>query len=248
MLIRYLENQAFTSTPPQFQTPDHLAQFEASTQTITQMRDGILRSVPQHVGLVPSSRKPFQNTILPSNSTPPPLPDLSEFDFNLDNLDLNLDIPLSFTDLLASPNFTPFEDPSFDPIPDPSFPKIGGYFLLWPIYVAAITRVSLPVHRAFASTVLAYIGENMGIRQATNMVSFLNADPVFQQMRPGMEKGKESAAMDEIKGWRKEMPIQPLREMFEREDKEQAMIRAAGEKLARESGYLSGVAAVGPSR
>lgn len=49
------------------------------------------------------------------------------------------------------------------------------------------------------------------------------------------------------------MPIQPLREMFEREEKEQALIRAAGEKLVRSYGEGQGegqgsVGMAGPSR
>jgi hypothetical protein len=187
----------------------------------------IIYSVPQHVGLVPLSRKPFQNTTLLSNSTPPLQQNLfSDFDFNLE--------PLSFTNLLSSPDFVPFELSSQSLIPDPSFPSIGGYFLPWPVYVAAITRVSEPIHRQFASNVLSYIGENMGIRQATNMASFLHAHPAFRGMEIG--KGKESGVMGEIKVWEKEMPIQPLREILEREEKEQALIRAAGEKLVRSCG------------
>ncbi|KAE9372344.1 hypothetical protein N431DRAFT_545029 [Stipitochalara longipes BDJ] len=215
-----------------FNTPENFAQFQASTQTVTQMRDEILRSVPQHVGLVPQSRKPFQNTPFHSNTTPPLQQYFSsDFGFSLDNLDLNLEAPVSFTDLFSAPDFVHFEAPSQTLTPDPSFPAISGSFLLWPIYVAAITRVSQQEHRIFASRVLTYIGENMGIRQATNMASFIQAHPAFERMETGKSKG--SAVLDE---WNSEAPIQPLREMFEREEKEAELIRAAGQELMRSYG------------
>jgi hypothetical protein len=192
------------------------------------MRNGILRSVAQNVGLVPSSRKPFQSTPIHSNSTIPPLQNLSSNFFTIGNLDLDLDlnVPLSFTSLFSSPDFLPC-DLHRPFTPNPSFPAIGGYFLLWPIYVAAVTRVSHPIHCIFAINVLNYIGENMGIRQASNMASFLQAHPAF------MGKGKESGVMGEINGWKLEAPIQPLREIFEREEREQEQIMATLENLVR---------------
>jgi hypothetical protein len=91
----------------------------------------------------------------------------------------------------------------------------------------------------------------MGIRQATNIASFLHAHPAFQGLE--MTKGKKSGVMGEIKVWGKEMPIQPLREMFEREEKEQALIRAARERLVRSYGESEeegqrGPGMAGPSR
>jgi hypothetical protein len=123
--------------------------------------------------------------------------------------------PPSFISLLSSPDFVPYEPPYQTLTPDPTFPAVGGYFLLWPIYFAAVTRVSQPIHCVFAINVLNYIGENMGIRQASNMASFLQAHPAFRGR--GMEKVKEGGVMGDINDWRMEGPMQLLREMFERE-------------------------------
>jgi hypothetical protein len=202
------------------------------------MRDEILRSVPQHVGLVPRSRKPFQNTPFRSNtSAPPQLQNFSSnFGFSLDNLDRNLETSLSFADLLSDLDFASFNPLSETLELDPSFPAIGSSFLLWPLYIAAVTRVSQQEHRIFASNVLTYIGENRGIRQASNIASFLQGHPTFQRMETGKCKG--SGVMADIDEWKKspEAPIQHLREMFKREEKETELVRAAGEELVRNYG------------
>ncbi|KAN0110495.1 hypothetical protein V8E51_006882 [Hyaloscypha variabilis] len=221
-----------------FNTLENFAQFQASTQIVTQMRDEILRSVPQHVGLVPRSRKPFENTSFHSNTgASPQLQNVSsEFEISLQRLDLDPGTSLSFTSLLANLDFASFNPPSETLRLDPSFPAIGSSFLLWPLYVAAITRVSQQEHRIFASNVLTYIGENRGIRQASNIASFLQGHPAFQRIETGKCKG--SGVMAEIDEWKKspEAPIQHLREMFKREEKEAELVRAAGEELVRNYG------------
>jgi len=99
-----------------------------------------------------------------------------------------------------------------------------------------MTRVSGVEHRTFASKVLTHIGEHMGIRQATSMASFIQSHPAFQRTETG--KGKSSGVMDEINEFQWLTPLHPLREMFEREQKqkEAASMQAAGEELVRNYG------------
>jgi hypothetical protein len=49
--------EGFTSVPPCLMTPKYTAQFQNSTDVLVEMRDGMLRSIPQHIGYV--TRKPF---------------------------------------------------------------------------------------------------------------------------------------------------------------------------------------------
>lgn len=74
------------------------------------------------------------------------------------------------------------------------------------------------------------------------MASFLQAHPAFQGMGVGVGKGKaeEGGVMGEINRWKTEAPIQPLREMFKREEREQELIRAAGEDFVRNYGKGEG--------
>jgi len=126
--IRYHLLQRLNSPSPGFTFQYCVAQLQASTDILIDMRDGILRSIPQGCGLV--TRKPFTYTNRPKPTIPksptPPLPN------SFDNF--------SFTDLLndlATPSFSP---PNPAPTTSPALartlstphtgPKIGGYFLL----------------------------------------------------------------------------------------------------------------------
>lgn len=101
----------------------------------------MLRSVAQQIGCV--SRKPFQN--LCRDSTPAlPLPPLQTYD---SDFELDVEAPLSFTDLLSSSEFS-FPDPDLNSLqPDPNFPSIGGYMLLWYVllHLTLPNTISFPI-------------------------------------------------------------------------------------------------------
>lgn len=136
-------------------------QFQTSTTTILQMRDDILRSVPQHLGYV--HRKPFTEE---NAFAPPPLRR------------------------------------------HPNHPIVAAYYLIWPLYVTGIMCTSALCVREFASRSLKFIGEEMGIRQASNLGQFLmetsgDGEEMHQLKRLGVRWGGA--------------PIRPLQEMLRRE-------------------------------
>jgi len=56
------------------------------------------------------------------------------------------------------------------------FPTIrfsGGYFLIWPLYVAGSMRISTPEVREFCVKNLRYIGTYMGIEHANLLASIM---------------------------------------------------------------------------
>jgi hypothetical protein len=57
--IRFQLLQGFQSVPLGFSRPEHHAQFQLSTSTCIEMRDGILRSIPQNCGF--ASGEPFES-------------------------------------------------------------------------------------------------------------------------------------------------------------------------------------------
>jgi hypothetical protein len=142
----------FASAPRLFATADYTAIFQHSSDVLLEIRDGILRSVPQHIGYV--TRKPSLETQqVPIN--------------HLNNV--------SITDLLKDepPTDSPHSHTRLAPtIPAPA---IGGHFLLWPLYLAGITRVTTPDIRQLIITRLQYVGETMGIMQANALMNFLKA-------------------------------------------------------------------------
>lgn len=162
-MIRFRLLEGFASTPQRFTALECRAQFQASSNTCVEMRDAILRSVPQHCGYV--SRKPFTSPYSSHKSSPPP-PGMKPFKLG-DNI-------TSFTRLLADTDLSILGiDEPF--LRDPSSPMIGGYFLLWPLYVAGITRVStLDVKKHVVKT-LRYIGNEIGFRQGVNLADFMEA-------------------------------------------------------------------------
>jgi hypothetical protein len=143
-----------TATSTNVVSTEDTAQFQLSTSIAIEMRDGILRSIPQHIGYV--IRKPF--TCPSSQETPPDA----------------IFSTLPATDL-ADGDFWSGPDTSFfPPRPDlSSAPLIGGYFLLWPLYVAGMTSVSTATIREYVASQLRYIGDTMGIKQGNALANFL---------------------------------------------------------------------------
>ena len=201
----------FTSVPPLFNSTEHMAQFQVSTDIVTQMRDDILHSVPQHLGYV--KRKPFDYHSRSNSPSPPPsfdpIPDLNSNS--------------SFTSLLFS-NVNPTPSPpsgrTSPPLErDPTFPAIGGYFLLWPLYVAGINRVSTPEIRSYVSKMLQYIGDTMGLQQGNALGTFLDTyHPVMN--------GRFSTQDGPVKGIL--LGSRPLVELLEKDSLERKVSNEGG--------------------
>ncbi|PVH89638.1 hypothetical protein DL98DRAFT_564942 [Cadophora sp. DSE1049] len=108
---------------------------------------------------------------------------------------------------------------------DPSHPSLGSWFLLWPLYIAATTRVATAEMRAYAGTILDYVGETIGIKQGTNLASFIR-----DHSAPGHEAAGASLGMAVDKDGKR---IGALRVMMDREDAERGEIErmvAAGKR------------------
>jgi len=200
--IRPQLTQGFQSMPLGFSRPEHHAQFQVSTSTCIEMRDGILRSIPQNCGFV--STEPFKSKY--SSPEPlPPLPNTNEF-FNA---------LFSFTNPLEASSFSTL-GLSQALVRDPTLPMIGGYYLLWPLYMAGVTQVSDSSVREFVAKALRYIGEEIGFDIGINIADFLEetmsevkeVDPkqkaTEQKLFKGKQKAKEMPEMPELESqwWR----------------------------------------------
>lgn len=195
-MIRFRLVEGFASIPQRFATPECRAQFHVSSNTCVEMRDAILRSVPQHCGYV--SRKPFTNPHSSPDSSPPP-PEMKHF-----KLGNNIS---SFTELLLDTDLSSLR--TSEPfLKDPSSPMIGGYFLLWPLYIAGITRVStLDVKKHVVKT-LRYIGNEIGFRQGVNLAEFMEAHSMT---------GEQNVGGTNVPG---EKPVRPLLQMLAKDEEE----------------------------
>ncbi|CZR57327.1 related to negative acting factor [Phialocephala subalpina] len=228
-IIRSQLIKGFTATPRTFTAAEFRTQFQTSANICSKMRDEILRSVPQHVGFV--TRKPFTSPHASSSSSPPDISDLfpelqsstpQSQPFNPNN---------SFADLLFDEVFNPsLPSPKEHLHPDPTHPSIGGCFLLWPLYVAGITRVSTNEHRKYAANMLQYAGEHMGIRAGSNLAVFMRethmvamAPDTSERMKGGVELlglGDADEVVLKVDIWRDERPKRPLLDMLAREEQE----------------------------
>ncbi|KUJ22130.1 uncharacterized protein LY89DRAFT_778446 [Mollisia scopiformis] len=217
--------QGFTSTPPQFTVEYFQTRFQDSVKICTQMRDEIFRGVPQHLGFV--TRKPFTSPYSSTTSSPPYMADMfSETEATRSQLPTT-----SFTDLLSDNTFD-LPPPKETLVQDPTHPSIGGYFLLWPLYVSGITRVSNAEHRKFVANTLQYVGETIGIRAGSNLAAFMREHSM--QPPPANEswRGKmgpvtaSSISVDEV--LIDEKPKRPLIEMLAREEMEREERLRAG--------------------
>ncbi|KAF7924164.1 uncharacterized protein EAE97_010776 [Botrytis byssoidea] len=123
------------------------------------------------------SRKPSTWTSSPGHSTPPsrtPLP--------LNNLPPST--PNTISNILSTlyqDAFVP-DTPSIPAetglIPPPfSFPAAGAYFLVWPLYIAAVSRVTSPEDRTFACTALRRLISDTGVTQGAALAHFIETSP-----------------------------------------------------------------------
>lgn len=197
-VIRQHILQGFDAIPPRFTSMSYMAQYQLSTDTIIQMRDGILRSIPQCLGYV--SRKPSTWTSPPKHSTPP-----SRTPSPLDNLPLstpntvsNLFSTLYPDVLIPGPPSNPAET-GLTP-PSLSFPAAGAYFLVWPLYIAAVSRVTSPEDRTFACTALRRLTSDMGIAQGATLAHFIETSPRMHNSVKGNGKEFENRVKDSTVG------------------------------------------------
>ncbi|KAK6611485.1 C6 finger domain-containing protein [Botrytis cinerea] len=190
--------QGFDAIPPRFTSMSYMAQYQLSTDTIIQMRDGILRSIPQCLGYV--NRKPSTWTSPPSHSTPPsrtPSP-LNNLPPSTPNPVRNLFSTLYPDVLIPGPPSNPAETdltpPSF------SFPAAGAYFLVWPLYIAAVSRVTSPEDRTFACTALRRLTSDMGIAQGAALAHFIETSPRMHNSIKSNGKEFENRVKDSTVG------------------------------------------------
>ncbi|KAG4417806.1 hypothetical protein IFR04_009094 [Cadophora malorum] len=95
---------------------------------------------------------------------------------------------------------------------DPSHPSLGSWFLLWPLYIAATTRVATAEMRCYAGTILDFVGEAITIKQGTNLASFIR-----DHSAQGNEAAGAGLGMAVDKDGKR---IGALRRMMDREDAE----------------------------
>jgi hypothetical protein len=135
--IRRILLNGFTSKPILFSKPEHTAQFQKTTDTLYEMQADILYSVPQHLGVFPRPLgTPTCDVAVPGSED------------------------LAGT-MLPWSNFHEHNDEEF-----PVVRASGPYFLLWPLWFAAIMDVATEPVKQFAARNLNFIGESMGIQQA----------------------------------------------------------------------------------
>ncbi|TGO58234.1 hypothetical protein BCON_0057g00210 [Botryotinia convoluta] len=162
------------------------------------MRDGILRSVPQCLGYV--NRKPSTWTSSPGHSTPPsrtPSP-FNNLPPSTPNAISNL-FPTLYPDaFVPGTPYTPAE-PGLTP-PSFSFHAAGAYFLVWPLYIAAVSRVTSPEDRAFACAALRRLTSDMGIAQGAALAHFIETSPRMHNSVKGNGKEFENRVKNSTAG------------------------------------------------
>jgi len=159
MLHEVILQQLFiglSTSPLIFANLPYTTQFHLSTSAITKMRDDILRSVPQHIGYV--TRNPYFFN--------------SSYNQNPSTTSTTFDDP--FSTLYPSTPLTSSPPVTLTPPSNPS--TIGGYFLLWPLFVCGRVRINTPQTFQFIVHHLDYISSVMGIQQGATLAAFLIAN------------------------------------------------------------------------
>ncbi|KAM3084481.1 hypothetical protein ACMFMG_001412 [Clarireedia jacksonii] len=190
--------EGFKSVPPLFTDSLYTAQYQLSTDTLVELRNGILRSIPQSLGYV--TRKPSSWTRSPSPSSRTPSPPLFTDPFA--NLFPDLDPLLHPTTYIA---------PSLSSTPNPSHPAIGAYFLVWPLYVAGVTRVTSSSERSFIIENLRRLYTEYGIAQGDALATFIETNPIITSRKEDEKNGvnvgfgRSILEMNRIQAERKEL-------------------------------------------
>lgn len=140
----------FSSKPPLFVGPEYVIQLQLSTDLLYQLQTDIFASVPQHIGYVSKRRSSS-----PSASTSTMSASSNQSD--------------------TKSRCSDFRDFPFDEKPNkvPSVRSSGGYFLLWPLFVAGSMDITTDSMRLWVVQNLRSVGHSMGIQQALVLAEVL---------------------------------------------------------------------------
>lgn len=198
-IIRDVLLKGFATKPPIFPFAIHTAQFQLATDTLYELQNDILSSVPQHLFTLPPpfhGQNPAQAAAQPSSSDAkgkqkqsPAEPTTAAIEHHVafqlrlsqkkepspePSLEIIDDhIEQQLRQVLALPNASPL--PSRLPA-DGHFPfgrSYGGNFLLWPLWFAGIMDVATDEVRAFVVRNLRDIGDELGIKQGHVLADIL---------------------------------------------------------------------------
>jgi hypothetical protein len=147
--IRNILLKDFLSMPPRFVDPKYTIQFQLSTDIMYQLQAEILASVPQHIGYVMKFH--------PSSHRRSPLANADPVLYNDPSISSTFWSPC-----LDSPSLRPKGESQQRPILRAS----GGYFLLWPLFVAGSMDLFTEETRHWAIKALEFVGRSMGIQNA----------------------------------------------------------------------------------
>jgi Fungal specific transcription factor domain len=175
---------SFTAVSLLYIAPESTAQFELSTEILIRMCNEILRSVPQITGY--TTRRPFPTRAGSPASEASPRS-------HHRNFTAALAVSKGHGNARSGP---PLGEACGPPPPRQASPRTaGGYFLLWPLYVVGVARVSAPATRAFIVRRLRNFADVMGIKQGGSLADFLECQPVNQLPpgRQGRRRGEGSA-------------------------------------------------------
>lgn len=152
-VIRDVLLQGFQSKPPVFSAMEHTAQFQLSTDVLFQMQAEVLASVPQHLGFSPQKSCNLKPGMQPLSAN-------RRVDFE----DSTESVPPIFRALGDPPN----NEQSYVSAETqlPVLRASGGYFLMWPLFLAAVIDVASDESRQWIVGRQRAIGRTMGIRQA----------------------------------------------------------------------------------
>ncbi|RDW88756.1 hypothetical protein BP6252_00788 [Coleophoma cylindrospora] len=173
-MIRVKLLEGFATAPAMFMDVKYSSQLQRSTEILIKLRDDILRSVPQQLGYV--TRRPF-------SSGPDDVESYTAF--------LNSETAPSLKAPTAPTSSSRFST-------TPTARAIGGYFLLWPLYISGMTRATTAPQRAWIMARLRYIGQTMGIGQADAIAGFLGNQAAVNLM---LSKWKGQTTVKEVADW-----------------------------------------------
>lgn len=194
-VIRQHILEGFRSTPPLFTDESYTSQFQLSTNALVEMRDGILRSIPQCLGYV--TRKP--SSWLRSTSASAKKSKTSSSAPSSTDPFASLYPEQEFNSNCHPDNITP-DAPSLSATPNPSHPAIGAYFLVWPLYIAGVSRFTIPSQRAFILSCLRRLYTDLGIAQGNALATYMETNQTGGTMGVGQNILEMGGLEKELKG------------------------------------------------
>jgi hypothetical protein len=168
--IREVLLEGLSSKPPVCLGPEYTAQLQISTDVLIELQADILASVPQHLGYVSRRTSPCRT----SNGQGPASSDQTTSRF-------------LWTDAEDSPALL---GKMRHELPKPPMLRAsGGYFLLWPLYLAGCMDITTEPARRWVIQNLQFIGRSMGIQQALVVANFVENQEeikVWREKQGGM--------------------------------------------------------------